>query len=74
MPHVALATRIVTAKISAAIMMMVEKISDRIPDRPPPSGAPFHSAPTLATPIQTQHNVVDVIAMRLIKADAIPLD
>jgi hypothetical protein len=36
-------------------MMMAEKISDRILDRPPlpPSKAPFHSASTLATPIQT---------------------
>ncbi len=38
--------RIVTANLSAAIMMMAEKISDRILNRPalPPSNAPFYRA------------------------------
>jgi choline dehydrogenase len=39
--------RIVTANLSAAIMMMAEKLSDRILERqpPPPSSAPFDQSP-----------------------------
>lgn len=39
--------RIVTANLSASIMMMAEKISDRILNKPPlpPAGAPYYRAP-----------------------------